>query len=514
MVPLLTRRKSLSNVDAAWLKMEIPTNLMMITGLFIFDEPLDFERLQTTIAHRLLRFKRFQQRVVPARFRSSRWYWEPDPNFDLTYHLDRITLPPASDEVMLRGLVNTLMSAPLAYDRPLWQFHLIENYGRGCVLLGRMHHCIADGISLIQVLLSLTDEEPDAPLAESETGPSQHVNPLGALLKPVTATVRTGGRVTRKLVGESLETLTHPTRLVDLAKLGADGAASLARLTLRPPDQKTLFKGALDVAKRAAWSEAVPLAEVKAIGQAVGGTVNDVLLTAMTGALRRYLQGRGEPVEGLNFRAAVPVNLRPFEDGVNLGNKFGLVFLSLPVGLADPIERVFEFKRRMAALKGSTEAVVAFGILNVIGFSPQQIQDMAVNMFGSKATCVMTNVPGPRQTLYFAGKPIRTMMFWAPQSGRLGLGVSLLSYAGEVRLGVATDAGLAPDPETIIENFHLEFAEFRRLVGLAESKTEAQTSPAATASDGPRHCQALTKSGQPCKNQARPDSRFCYVHQK
>jgi hypothetical protein len=169
----------------------------------------------------------------------------------------------------------------------------------------------------------------------------------------------------------------------------------------------------------------------------------------------------------LDFRAVVPVNLRPIDEKPKLGNAFGLVFLSLPVGIADPLERLFELKRRMDGIKGTPEAIVSFGVLGMMGVSVSQVQDVVLNIFGSKATAVMTNVPGPREVRYFARKPIDGIMFWVPQSGKLGLGVSIMSYNNEVLLGIATDAGLVPDPETIIAGFHKEFEEMMGLVKAA-----------------------------------------------
>jgi hypothetical protein len=134
------------------------------------------------------------------------------------------------------------------------------------------------------------------------------------------------------------------------------------------------------------------------------------------------------------------------------------------LGIDDPFDRLQELKRRMDQIKNSPEAVVALGILQVTGMVPEQIQDVIVNLFGAKATAVMTNVPGPREPLYLAGQPIRGVMFWVPQSGRLGLGVSILSYNGQVTLGVASDLSLIPDPERIIAGFQLEFEDMLGLV--------------------------------------------------
>jgi WS/DGAT/MGAT family acyltransferase len=451
-----TRSQRLSNVDTAWLRMEDPTNLMMVTGLLVFDQSISFARLQQAIEQRLLAFDRFRQRVV---FRGGAAHWQDDPYFTLGQHLQRIALPAPHDQATLQELVSALMSAPLDLTKSPWQFHLIEGYGAGCVLLTRLHHCIADGIALMRVLLSLTDETADPPAPAAEPAHNGYAPQSGPI-----ATATAAVRAAEKLLDQGIETLLEPSRLSEAAMLGASSAVALSRLVLMSPDPRTAFKGPLGVDKRAAWSAPIALEEIKAIGRAAGATVNDVLLAAVAGALRRYLQGRGESVDGVDIRAIVPVNLRAPEEPLTLGNRFGLVFLALPVGAEDPLDRLFDLKQRMEALKGSPEALVAFGLLGAIGMLTSQLQDVAVSIFGAKGTAVMTNVPGPRQTIYLAGAPVRELMFWVPQSGRLGLGVSIISYAGQVWLGVAADARLVPDPEAIVQGFHEEFELLGRLV--------------------------------------------------
>jgi WS/DGAT/MGAT family acyltransferase len=530
-------RKPLSNVDTAWLRMEDPTNLMMISGVMVFGGPIDFERLKATIEHRLLRWDRFRQRVVHPRLPLGTLYWEDDPDFDLRYHLQRAALPPPGDQAALQEAASLLASTQLDFSRPLWQMHLLDGYGEGCALVCRLHHSIGDGIALVHVLLSLTDSDPDSPWpVEQPKAPRQRRRgPLRRLTRPARSAIRATRQVSGALLREGMEVLAEPRHAMDLAQLATRGATALGRLVLLWPDPKTVFKGKLVVPKRAAWSEPIPLTSVKTIGRGLGGTVNDVLLTAMTGALRRYLQGRDEAVDGLNIRAIVPVNLRPPDVEPELGNKFGLVFLSLPVGIADPRDRLRELKRRMDALKGSLEAPVAFGILNTIGMAPEAIQDVVVNIFGAKGTAVMTNVVGPRERIYLAGAPLDALMFWVPQSGRLGMGVSILSYAGQVWMGVITDEGLVPDPEAIISSFHSEFdallaeaREARKAPDIQELSAKLETVLAdldemltdvgvdsATKPDGDiDHCQALTKAGHPCKNRPLHGSRYCRVHQK
>ncbi len=454
--------EDMSNVDTAWLHMELPNNLMMITGVFVFDQPLDFERFRATLEQRFLRFERFRQRVVETR-RGPRW--EMDPHFDIANHVHRIALPAPGDQQALQELVSDLMSTPLDFTKPLWQFHLVEGYQGGAAWIGRLHHCVGDGIALMRVLLAMSDESPDAvwqPPAEEEERQRSR-SPWRIVTGPASAAIGATRRVTGAVVGGSIDLVTNPSHALDYARLGTETTMALGRLLLLPPDPKTIYKGPLEVPKRAAWSEAIPLAKVKAIDRATGATINDVLLSAVAGALRRYALTRDQRVEGLNVRGVIPVNLRQESTKIELGNRFGLVFLSLPLGIDDPLDRLFELKRRMDDLKGSQEAVVAFGILNAIGMAPNEIENIVVNIFGAKATAVMTNVPGPRRQIYFAGAPVREMMFWVPQSGRLGLGVSIFSYNDQVWLGVATDQSLVPDPETIVAYYGEEIDQLYAL---------------------------------------------------
>jgi WS/DGAT/MGAT family acyltransferase len=322
------------------------------------------------------------------------------------------------------------------------------------------------------VLLSLTDRTPDADPAVP--------NPFSSLYaqsKPDHLDLATIRALAEDIMPDGMRLLLHPAEAFRSAKrwlTGPVATGTFGRLVFRRRDPRTVFKGPLGVPKKVAWSEPLPLEEVKAVGKALGGTVNDVLLSAMTGGLRHYLERHGKPTDDLNFRAAMPVNLRTMENMDQLGNQFGLIFLSLPVGIADPRERIAELGRRARSLKRSLEPVVVFRILDTLGMVPKQIQNMVVGIFATKATAVMTNVPGPRHTLYLAGKPIEDIFFWVPQAGRVGIGISICSYAGRVRLGVGSDAGLVPDPDLIVEGFHQDFEALRKLAG----RTEALAPPA------------------------------------
>src|SRR5205085_1557854 len=195
-----------------------------------------------------------------------------------------------------------------------------------------------------------------------------------------------------------------------------------------PDDSPTQLKGKPVGRKKVAWGEPLALDDVKAIGKALNCSVNDVLLACVAGAVGGYLREQGDDPAGKEIRAMVPVNLRPLDKAWQLGNRFGLVPLVLPIGIANPIERVFAVRRRMNELKGSYQPVLAFAVLSMAGLLVKSAQDALLNLFAKKATAVMTNVPGPAQPLRLCGSTLRQTMFWVPQSGNIGVGVSILSY--------------------------------------------------------------------------------------
>ena len=470
-------KETMSNVDTAWLQMDRPTNLMMIASFMVFEQPMDYEKLLTVIERRLVVFDRFRQRVVPPRIPFGNYSWELDPHFDLRAHVHRAALPAPGDKAALQDMMSDIISTPLDRSRPLWQYHLLEGYGGGSVVACRMHHSIADGIALMRVLLSMTDLTPDAP---QPPGPGEEANHdkerglLETLVSPATSLARTTVRNTSNLASfalhQSMETLRDPWRLVDVARVGAGGAARLAKMTLRTPDPQTLFKGELGIRKATAWSDPLPLADAKAIGKALSGTVNDTMMTAVAGALRRYLLDHNMPADGLTVRALVPVNLRPLDEPLELGNRFGLVFPTLPIGSADIHERFIETRRYMSEIKSSPEAVVAYSVLQALGMTPMDIESLFLDFFATKSSMVLTNVPGPQVQLYLAGNPLRQIMAWVPQSGGLGMGISIISYNGEVMVGVTTDVGLVPNPNEIVNNFYIEFEALRQLAADARAR--------------------------------------------
>ncbi len=448
----------MSAVDTAWLRMDRPHNLMMISGVLLFREPVSLARIRRVIAERFLVFRRFKQRAIESAGMS---FWETDPHFDLDHHVMHTALPGRADRAELQALVSRLAATPLDPERPMWQFHLVDHYDGRSALVMRIHHCYADGIALVRVMLSMTDASakgpPAMPFAPSVRRRRPPDDALGSLLAPFSGVMSMARKVGAALIERGTQLWSDPAKAIELAGQGTALTAELAKLALMAQDSPTRFKGKPGVGKRVAWADPLPLDEVKTVGKALGASVNDVLLSCVAGALGGYLAEKGDATDGLFTRALVPVNLRPMEQAYRLGNQFGLVFLDLPVGIGNPIERLYAVRANMNALKGSYQPMLALGLLAAMGSGPRALQEVLLGALSRNGTAVMTNVPGPQQALYLAGSAIDSMMVWVPQSGDIGMGVSILSYNGSVQFGIITDRGLCPDPERVIARFRGEF---------------------------------------------------------
>lgn len=450
----------MSKVDTAWLRMEQPTNLMMINGVIFLGGALDYERLLQTIEQRFLTFRRFTQKASDG---AAGAHWVTDPDFDTSWHVRRTALPGKADKEELELLVSDLASTPLDPERPLWQFHVVENFIEGPVIIVRIHHCIADGIALVQVFLSLTDSTPEgrASAGEPETWKKRRASEspiFQRLLEPAREGIDFATHMGQRLVAEGQKILQDPSLATDYVVEATEIIKELSHSLTLPDDPDSRFRGTLGVRKQVAWAEPLALDEVKAVGKALGCTVNDVLIAAVSGALRNYMIAQGDSKDALqDIRATVPVNLRPLEHAKDLGNHFGLVFLDLPLGLESPLERLYAVNERMTQLKSSRQAAVTFGFLAALGMGPSALQKPVLDVLSQKASAVLTNVPGPRGPIYLAGTRIEELMFWVPQNGQIGLGISILSYNGQVFFGLITDSRLVSDPRNIIERFKPEF---------------------------------------------------------
>jgi diacylglycerol O-acyltransferase / wax synthase len=459
----------MTKVDTAWLRMDSPQNLMMIVGIWVLRPGITRAALCERIESRLLKYRRFGQRVVEDAAGAT---WVDDKNFDIQNHVVTETLRAQKGHTLqdaLQDRVAELTTTPLDHSRPLWQFHLVENYtlpdgSKGSAMMVRIHHCIADGIALISVTTSLVDGGLPPPERKHKDAPEGAQDWITqSFLKPFTdLTVKALG-MAGDGAARSLHMLSDPQKgmaeSMDIAKIGMQLVSDLAAFAMMPDDSKTRLKGKPGTTKKVAWCQPIPLEEVKAVGKALGCSINDVLLSCVGGAIGEYLKAQGDDPTGQEIRAMVPVNLRPLDQAYKLGNRFGLAPLVLPIGIDNPVERVYEVRKRMAQMKGSYQPLLAFSLLAVAGLLIKPAQDAMLHMFGKKTTAVMTNVPGPREKLQFCGSTIEENIFWVPQSGDVGMGVSILSYGGGVQFGLITDAGLCPNPQAIIDEFVPEFAK-------------------------------------------------------
>jgi diacylglycerol O-acyltransferase len=453
----------MSRVDTAWLRMDNDVNLMMIVGVWLLQPGITYEALCERIQDKLLKYPRFHQKVVQDATGAS---WVDDDAFDIKRHVVRDKLAHKrgqTEREALQQRAGELANTALDHAHPLWQFSLVEHYEGGSALIARIHHCIGDGIALISVMLSITDGGSDPPKHKPrQVADEADADWLSdAVLKPLTQLATKAIGMYGGGVAKSMEMLSHPQEglmgSMDMARTAYKVLGDVAALALLPDDSPTRLKGKPEGHKLVAWSEPMPLDAVKAIGKGLNCSINDVLLACVAGAIGEYLREKGDDPSGQEIRAMVPVNLRPLDQAWKLGNRFGLAPLTLPIGISNPIERVYAVRARMNQLKGSYQPLLAFGVLAVAGLMIKPVQDAILGVFAKKTTAVMTNLPGPAVPLKLCGSTLRQTMFWVPASGDVGLGVSILSYGGGVQFGLIADRHLCPDPQHIIDRFEPEF---------------------------------------------------------
>jgi WS/DGAT/MGAT family acyltransferase len=421
-------RQTLSHADNAWLQLEQPDNLMTIAGVMTCRKPVDFLQLKELIEDKLMRHERFRQQIVESRLPFGRPSWQEGEDFALSRHLHRVESPEPVDQQALEALVGDLLSSPLDPSQPLWQIHFLERFNGGSAIIYRVHHAVGDGLSLVRILLEMAG----------------------------------GAEPAEVSLHQSVESLVQPAKVMELAETSGFGARILTRLITTRSDPDSVFRGKLAVEKKAAWSKPVALARIERATKRLGATIHDGLLSSLAGALGYYLEQQGAKTRGLRLRAVTPINLRPPEAPV-LGNRFGMIFVDLPVGIDDPAVRLAEVAESLARLRESPDSVVLFGALPDPGMTTSELEERALRLLGKKATAVVTHVAGPRGPIHLCGEEVYDLLHWVPMAGALGLGLSLVSYNKRVQLGVTTDAGLVPDPETIVAGFERSLAELEAL---------------------------------------------------
>lgn len=488
----------LSGRDNAWRRMGDRTNHMIITAVLFFDEPVTYEELENKLEERLLPFKRFRQRIVTPWHRV-RPKWKLDPLFNIDTHLTHVALPEPQGKEELQRFVAETMDKDLDRSRALWHGWLVEGAGEGDgnALVVRIHHALGDGFALLYVLLGLADDPAsiDMPLGEVPPPPGiseeewrrmsvdapepDELDGEGegdGLDETLYGSEGTEEKETEEEKGSSIGKMVRTG--ANMAKIGFDS------LTMSK-EPKTSLRGDLELTERVSWTDTFETERVKEVGHAYDGTINDVLMAATAGGFRRYLVENGEDVpDDLDLRCAVPVNLKPLEERTEeLGNYFGLGFLELPVGVEDPQERMEVIQDRTGMLKQGTEAYLMYLALSVVGALPRFMQYLIMKRFHNRMTAAVTNVPGPKEAIEFAGKEVSDIKFWVPRSEDIGVGISIFSYDGGVSVGVAADESLVSEPDRLADAFNQEMEAILETVEVEEKEKEKEEEAKTTGDD-------------------------------
>ena len=377
-------------------------------------------------------------------------------------------MPGLADKQALQSYLADQVSVPFDDSKPLWQVLFVDNYTDGKAIILRVHHCYADGLALISVFNSITDGSANvapftvAQAASNEESPAEQNYEwpkYQRLIDSATERAERYAKLAKKLSGEGVSILRDQDAMRGIVGDGVRAAAELAQLATMPADPKRTFKGKLGVRKTCAWSEPVSFDKFHGIAKVVGCKINDLLLSCVAGAFREELIRAGEEPDGRRVHVTLPVNIRPLEktdvseNPDDLGNQFGTVFAGLPVDIENPLERVYKIKHDMIALKQSLQPALSYGILYAAGMLPKSMQKALTESFGNKTSAVLSNVPGPRESRFIAGSRIKEQMFWVPQTGDLGIGLSIISYGGQIQFGIVGDARILPNPERIVAQF-------------------------------------------------------------
>lgn len=476
----MSKLERLGSLDLTWLQIERDTNLMHVVGVLLLETPLDRQCLEERLQTRLLRLERFRQHVLRD---SAGAVWESG-QVDLDAHIVELTLPPGDERAALEATVGELAARPLDPTRPLWQLHLVRHYRQGSALIVRIHHCIADGIALFSVLRSLTDAGPDDDTPPQSPTVDRPDNFFEQLCAPLTRSMIESIKISGAFWARYLSLMLNPQQVFDYARASAALALEIGKLTGLQDDSLTFLKGQPQGVKRVSWSAPLPEQAVQALADSSGTTTGAVLLACLSGALHDHLSNQGASTAGVELRSLMPVNLRNADADDPLGNRSGLMLIELPVGIADPRERLAETHRRVEVFAKAYDTQRALGIFSLIGQTPKAVQQQTLRLLAAKTSALLCHVPGSRQARYLAGAKIVEEMFWSPASGDLGLAISIVSYNGHYQIGLLSDAAMVSDPSTITRQITAQ---------LAALAPDADLAPAPKATRKPRRKAAPRK---------------------
>jgi diacylglycerol O-acyltransferase len=455
----------LSTLDASFLYLERPTVHMHVAGLAILDPAtrpggrLGYEDLARLITERIHLVPRFRQRVVLPPLGAGRPVWVDDTDFDVSFHLRRAALPSPGGRRELADYVQRVHSRPLDRTKPLWEMYLIEGLEDGYVaILSKSHHAMIDGISGMDIATVMFDFSPEPARLNAEPWTPQP-EPSGFELLADAVTDQLTHPVQAAVAGAT-RLLRAPREVLDRTGAVVGGMRALLAKGMAPPGP---FNAPVGAARRFDMAE-VPVSDAKAVKNALGGTVNDVVLAGVTGALRRLLLHRKERVSGVTLRAMVPVSTRDASQTRALGNQVSMFFVDLPVGIPDPVKRLRKITRATQALKSSHQAVAATALMNTARWAPPTLHGLAARLLARQrvANLVVSNVPGPQVPLYLDGAQLMVAFPVMPLGETLGLSVALTSLSGVMGFGFTTDWDAAPDIDVLPAGLLESFAELKK----------------------------------------------------
>ena len=467
----------LTGLDSSFLHLERDSAHMHVAGCMIFGgEAPAYEELVEQIAGRLHLVPRYRQRLAFVPFNQGRPVWVDDPHFNIAFHVRHTALPSPGGEAQLKRLAGRVFSQALDRSRPLWEIWLVEGLSDGrFALLSKTHHALVDGVSGVDIATVLFDTSPDPmPVAPPENEWVARPLPTGAQLLADALLER--ATVPTEIARGVRATLRGPRKVAGRLGHAVGGVTAMARAGLNAAPN-TLLNVRIGPHRRFTWVRG-DLEQFKAIKNALGGTVNDVVLAAVAGGLGRYLRMHGAATEDTVLRAMVPISVRADVERGALGNRVAAMWAPLPVGLTDPVQRLLSISRDMDGIKESGQAVGAQVLTELSGFAPPTIMAQAARLQARQRlfNLVVTNVPGPQFPLYMLGRELDAMFPMVPLAENQALGIALMSYNGQLNFGLNADYDAMPDLEALADELRAAIDELAGAAG-----------PAAYAGESHRH---------------------------
>jgi diacylglycerol O-acyltransferase / wax synthase len=473
----------LTALDASFLHLEDESSHMHVAGVSVFaGEPPTYEEMLEHVGGRLSLVPRFRQKLRFVPYGQGRPVWVDDPHFNLKYHVRSTALPPPGSEEQLKNLASRVFAQQLDRTKPLWEIWLVEGLGPAAsngasagsqpeprfALLSKTHHALVDGVAGVDITAVLFDTAPDP-----ETPPGQGM-PWQPRPEPTSMQVLGDALIERaiqpaEVVRSARAAFRTPRRIASRALESAVAVGALAKAGMSAPS--TLLNVDIGPHRRFDWVR-TDLSDIKAIKNKLGGTVNDVVLAVVTGALRGFMQQRGEPVDGVTLKAMVPVSVRRENEYGMTGNRVAAMMASLPIYEVDPVERLQILSDELSGLKESGQAVGAEALTQLAGFAPPTVLAQASRLQSRQRffNLVVTNVPGPQMELYVLGRPLVDVFPLAPLARRQALCIAIMSYHGKLNFGLLGDFDAMPDLDVLAQGISDSIDELRAAAGLGRRR--------------------------------------------